>query len=491
MYNLLKNDFTTTFKKEAQKGMEIIHVTAECYPVAKAGGLGDVAGALPKYQTASGHLAKVVMPMYRTKFLYNNDWDLVHEGGQKLGNQWFHYSIIKEKTNKLGFDLYLVDINGLLDREKIYGYDDDTERFISFQIAVCDWIAQWTTKPDIIHCHDYHTGLIPFMTAYCYEFASLAQIPTVFTIHNAEYQGAMGWDKAHYLPHYDTWKSGQLEWNKNINPLAAAIKSSWKFTTVSPSYLEELKSGSNGLEALFEYEKGKGVGIINGIDSDVWNPQTDHLIAGNYNTENVKEGKRKNKTELCNRFNLDIDKPLIVFIGRLVGEKAADVLPDAIRASIYQHRGAVNFLVLGSGEPDVEWKLDSMKSQFSGFVNTYIGYNETLSHLMYAGADFLLMPSRVEPCGLNQMYALRYGTVPMVRSTGGLKDTVKDFGDWQGFGIRFNHASVEDISASVGRAIELYFNKRDLFHWMRGYMMQIDHSWDASAAAYIKLYESL
>ena len=260
---------------------------------------------------------------------------------------------------------------------------------------------------------------------------------------------------------------------------------------MSPSYLEELKWGSNGLEALFEYEKGKGVGIINGIDSDVWDPYTDPLIAGNYNTENVKEGKRKNKLELCNRFNLDVDKPLIVFIGRLVGEKAADVLPDAIRASIYQHRGNVNFLILGSGEPDVEWKLDSMKSQFSGFVNTFIGYNESLSHLMYAGADFLLMPSRVEPCGLNQMYALRYGTVPMVRSTGGLKDTVKDFGDWQGFGIRFNHASVEDISASVGRAIDLYFNKRDLFNWMRGYMMQIDHSWDVSSAAYIKLYESL
>ena len=190
-------------------------------------------------------------------------------------------------------------------------------------------------------------------------------------------------------------------------------------------------------------------------------------------------------------FGLDVDKPLITFIGRLVGEKAADVLPDAIRSSIYHHHGNANFLVLGSGEPDVENRLEEVKHQFSGYVNTHIGYNESLSHLMYAGADFLLMPSRVEPCGLNQMYALRYGTVPMVRSTGGLKDTVKDFGDWQGYGIRFNHASVADITYSVGRAIDLYHNKKDLFTWMRSYMMHIDNSWDTSAAEYIKVYESL
>jgi starch synthase len=194
---------------------------------------------------------------------------------------------------------------------------------------------------------------------------------------------------------------------------------------------------------------------------------------------------------LCSQFNLDEDKPLIVFIGRLVGEKAADLLPDSIRNSIYQHHGAANFLILGSGEPDVEWRLSSMQSQFNGFMNTYIGYNEALSHLMYAGADFLLMPSRVEPCGLNQLYALRYGTVPVVRSTGGLRDTVIDFGDFQGYGIRFDQASVGDITYSIGRAVDLYNNKKDLFNWMRTYMMGLDHSWDASAAAYVAVYEDL
>src|SRR5215467_348506 len=150
--------------------MEIIHVSAECYPVAKAGGLGDVVGALPKYQRQLGHVAKVVMPMYRTKFLLANEWDVVHKGYTHLGNWWFNYTVIKERTNKLGFDLYLVDINGVLDREKVYGYDDDIERFVSFQIAVCDWLSKWQHKPGVVHVHDHHTALIPFMMKYCYAF---------------------------------------------------------------------------------------------------------------------------------------------------------------------------------------------------------------------------------------------------------------------------------------------------------------------------------
>jgi starch synthase len=471
--------------------MEIIHIAAECYPVAKAGGLGDVVGALPKYQNKLGHTAKVVMPMYRTKFLYDNDWELVHEGGQYLGPKWFHYSVIKEKTNKLGFDLFLIDINGLLDREKIYGYDDDEERFTAFQIAFCDWLSRWQHRPDIVHVHDYHAGLIPFMLKHCLPFGHLSYIPTVLTIHNAQYQGWMGWDKSYYLPAYDNWKWGMLDWKNTINPLASAVKCAWKVNTVSRSYMNELKRNANGLEDLFEYEKGKCSGILNGIDNEVWNPETDEHLAKNYTAENFEKGKQKNKKELCKQFSLDVEKPLFTFIGRLVGEKAADVLPDAISAAVYQHHGNCNFLVLGSGEPSVESHLESVKHQLSGYVNTYIGYSEPLSHLIYAGADFLLMPSRVEPCGLNQMYALRYGTVPIVRSTGGLIDTVSDFGDWQGFGIRFDHASVWDITYSAGRAIDLYYNRKELFNWMRGYMMGIDHSWESSAQEYIRLYQSV
>jgi starch synthase len=472
--------------------MEIIHIAAECYPVAKAGGLGDVVGALPKYQVALGHIAKVIMPMYRTPFLYTNDWELVHEGQQQMGPHPFRYNVIKEKNNKLGFDLYLIDINGLLDREKIYGYDDDVQRFIAFQIAACDWINNWQHQPDVIHCHDHHTGLIPFMLKYAFAFRQrLASIPTVLTVHNAQYQGSMHWDNYYLLPSFDAWKWGLLEWNNNINPLAAAVKCAWKVTTVSNSYLEELKGAANGLESLFEYEKGKCTGILNGIDTQVWNPATDPMLEQQYNHQTVANGKLANKQALATQFGLDVTKPLITFIGRLVGEKAADLLPAAISQSIYHYNGNVNFLVLGSGDPSLEDSLLQMAHQFKGYYQSYIGYSESLSHLIYAGADFLLMPSRVEPCGLNQMYALKYGTVPIVRNVGGLRDTVTDMGDWQGTGIRFNNASVEDIQYSIGRAIDLYYNKQSLFNWMRSHMMTIDHSWDSSAQQYIDLYLSL
>ncbi|WP_207494193.1 glycogen synthase [Aridibaculum aurantiacum] len=470
--------------------MEIIHISAECYPVAKAGGLGDVVGALPKYQQKLGHIAKVVMPMYRTKFLEQNEWEVDGTGSAYLGDWNFQYTIIREKTNKLGFNLYLVDIHGLLDREKIYGYDDDPQRFIAFQIAVLDWLKQWHHLPDIIHCHDYHAGFVPFMLKYCIGYRSLSNIRSVITIHNAQYQGWLGWDKSHFIPEWDPWKSGMLDWNDTINPLASAIKCADKITTVSWSYLEELRYSANGLENLFEYEKGKSVGILNGIDADVWDPATDSYITNRFSVAGVTRGKAANKKVLCKEYGLDSKLPLVVFIGRLVGEKAADILADSILAALYALQGNMCFLVLGSGDPHVEWQLTTITDRFADRYNVVIGYNEQLSHQMYAGADFLLMPSRVEPCGLNQMYAMRYGTVPVVRSTGGLRDTVIDMGDEGGYGIRFNHASVDDVRYSLERAAEVYADKKKMSA-MRKTMMQVDNSWDRSAQQYMEVYESL
>jgi len=470
--------------------MEIIHISAECYPVAKAGGLGDVVGALPKYQCKAGHIAKVVMPMYRTKFLYENEWTVDFKGNANLGSWFFDFTIIKESTNKLGFDLFLVDINGLLDRQRIYGYDDDSERFTAFQIAVASWMSSWEHNPDVVHCHDHHTGLLPFMMQYCYDFKKLSSVPTVFTIHNAQYQGWMGWDKSRYIPRWDLWKRGMLDWADSINPLASAIKCATRVTTVIWSYMEELRFHSNGLEKLFEYERGKCIGILNGIDNEVWNPETDKYLTDHYSVKKVTAGKQKNKESLCQQFSLDPEKPLFVFIGRLVGEKAAEILPDAIKTSLYYTQGAACFLVLGSGDPEVEWRFTEMIEPYKGSFNAVIGYDETLSHRMYAGADFLLMPSRVEPCGLNQMYAMRYGTVPVVRSTGGLQDTVVDMGDPEGFGIRFNHASIHDVEYSIGRGIAVY---QDTAHMekMRKWMMQIDHSWESTVDQYTQVYESI
>lgn len=469
--------------------MELFHLSAECYPVAKVGGLADVVGALPKYQNQLGHYAKVVVPGYDNKFTTENEFDNVHNGQLRLGNFIFSYSVLREKTNKLGFELYLIAIPELFDRPNVYSYEDDTERFTAFQIAFLNWLIETNQHPDLIHCHDHHTGLIPFMIQFCYNYESLKKTPTVLTIHNGQYQGWFGFDKLHYLPDFNRLVAGFLEWGGTINPLAAAIKCAWKVTTVSPSYLDEISNNANGLESLLRYERPKSIGILNGIDTEVWNPNNDPMLHVNYAIKDFKAGKAANKKFLCEQFNLDISKPLFTFIGRLVGEKGADLLPEICSVALNYNPTAINILILGSGDPYVENALQNLQHQHSGNYNAYIGYNEKLAHIVYGGADFLLMPSRVEPCGLNQMYALRYGTVPIVRRTGGLKDTVLDIGDG-GFGICHNNTSVYDVNHSITRGIDLY-NDQKKFDDVRTTAMKIDHSWEKAAAQYIKVYESI
>jgi starch synthase len=357
---------------------------------------------------------------------------------------------------------------------------------MAVQIASLDWIAQWEHTPDVIHCHDHHTGLIPFMLANSFNYSHLSHIPSILTIHNAQYQGQFGWDKLHYLPAYDLRNSNKLDWGNSINPLASAIKCAWRVTTVSPSYLDEISYQANGLESLLAQEKGKSVGILNGIDNEVWDPQKDPMLTKTFNARTIDAGKKANKKALCDTFNLDPTKPLFTFIGRLVGEKGADLLPEIFYNALHQSNGEINILVLGSGEPAVENGLSSLIHQFAGRYNTYIGYNEALSHQIYSGADFLLMPSRVEPCGLNQMYALRYGTIPIVRRIGGLKDTIIDIGDG-GFGICHDQTNVWDVGHAIGRAFDLYLDQKKVKE-IRKFIMTLDHSWDRAAQQYIDLY---
>ena len=470
--------------------MNVIHLSAECYPIAKVGGLGDVVGALPKYQQAAGLTAIVVLPYYDRKFVRENDFEVIFESRLTMGTFTGPFQILTETTDKLGFSLHLIKIPGLLDRTEIYCYPDETEQFVAFQLAFLEWLLNFEVLPDIIHSHDHHAGLIPFLLYHSPRYKSLAHIPTVLTIHNAQYQGWIGWEKLNLLPDIELWESKLLEWGDCINPLASAVKCCWKYTTVSPSYLEELTVNSNGLETLFMAEKSKGVGIINGIDTDIWNPETDRMISANYTAETVFAGKLENKKLVCKEFFLDESKPLIAFIGRLVGEKGADLLPEAIARILTKHKGEVNILVLGSGETEIEEELASLTSTFKEDYNVFIGYHEALSHRIYAGADFLIMPSRVEPCGLNQLYSLRYGTVPIVRSTGGLKDTVIDISEENGYGIRFEDADVESIVAAVSRSIKLYKNTSQM-KLLRNRMMGLNYSWHQSAAQYINLYKNL
>jgi starch synthase len=470
--------------------MRVFHLAAECYPVAKVGGLADVVGALPKYQNLLGVKAAVVLPFYNRKFVQENTFDVVFKAATLLGTRRLYFEILKERTDKLGFELYLVKIPGLVDREEVYQYPDETDQFIAYQIAFLDWISYSQQTPDIIHCHDHHSGLVPYLLQYSRLYTRLAHIPTVLTIHNGQYHGVFSWDKLSYLPEIDMSSTGLLEWGGSINPLACAVKCCYRFTTVSPTYLNELSIQSNGLEFLFQLERAKGQGIINGIDTEVWNPNSDAMIPAHFSIKEVAPGKRANKEVLCSRFGLSPDKPLISFIGRLVGEKGADLIAAAIKQSFGEHYGQFNFLLLGAGEKYIEKEAIELRDKYGGQCNVFIGYDESLAHLIYAGSDFLLMPSRVEPCGLNQLYALRYGTCPIVRRTGGLRDTVIDFGDPGGYGICFNNANVADICHSISRAITLYDNAPHLQHLQKA-MMALDFSWDRSAKEYVNVYESL
>ena len=467
--------------------MTIIHISAECYPVAKVGGLADVVGALPKYQNSSNVSSQVIMPFYDNKFTKDNTFTTIYSNSISLGINSVDFNVLTLKEKPLDFDVFFIDITELLFKEYVYSFDD-TERFLAFQIATLDWMLTWDKHPDIIHCHDHHTGLVPFMLQESYKYEAFRKIPNILTIHNAQYQGWFSHIKVGLIPSFNFNHVGILDWGGVINPLAAAIKCSWRVTTVSPSYMEELKLAANGLESLLSAESAKCSGILNGIDTDVWNPETDHYIVENYSIKTVAAGAEANKAYLCNLFNLDIDKPLFAFIGRLVDEKGSDLFPDVFKLALEKNN--LNILLLGSGNNFVEEQLENLKKDYIGTYNAFIGYDEKLSHIIYAGADFLLMPSRVEPCGLNQMYALRYGTIPIVRSIGGLKDTVIDISEENGFGICHDNVSVLEITNAIERGIDLY-QKQSEYKKIRHQIMDIDHSWDVSAQEYINLYNSI
>lgn len=476
--------------------MNIVHISAECYPVAKAGGLGDVVGALPKYLNKTGHNASVILPHYHNKWMQKAETELIFEGRAPFGDSSFAFRVSKLAKPELGFDLFLIDIPGRFDRPGVYldpwsGYPywDEKERFFSFQIAALEWLNQLEKKPQVIHCHDHHTALVPFMTAHSYRYDSLKTIPTVITIHNGEYQGRYDMASADLLPEFNHYKHGLLDWDGVLNAMAAGIKTAWRVTTVSEGYLYELQEYCHGLEVLLRKEQGKSTGILNGIDTEVWNPDTDEYLSENYSLRKYKVGKSRNKEALLQKFGLSKERALISFIGRLVREKGADLLPDLI-SKCHAEKVEASFLILGTGEPHLHDIFEDLQNEYTGYFDSRLEYNEGLAHQIYAGSDFLIMPSRVEPCGLNQLYSMRYGTIPIVRNIGGLADTVKDVNKQGGYGFVFENFNLNEAFQAVKRAVELFGNQTH-FNKTRRTIMQLDFSWDKAAKNYVNLYKSM
>ncbi|HNE27962.1 MAG: glycogen/starch synthase [Saprospiraceae bacterium] len=480
--------------------IQVLNISAECYPAAKTGGLGDVVGSLPKYFTKAGILAASILPKYDLKWIRNREWITVYQGTLWMNWRQIPFRVQQEAGNTQGYPLFVVDIPGLYDRPGIYNdpdgrpYGDEVQRYIAFQQAVLEWLLSfpWHDRPRVLHCHDHHTGLIPWMVKYCPAYQQLAPIPTVFTIHNGQYQGMFSWANGDYLPPFEASSKWLLDWNGVINPMATAIKCAWAVTTVSESYLYELHQNSLGLEKLLRQEWRKEAGIVNGIDAQVWDPHTDPMIVERLEGDDIDTFKMRNKAALCEWFGFPMEYPLISFIGRIVSEKGADILPDTYRRFIH-NGGKASFLVLGTGEAWTQNEFRRMAYDYGGRFNAVIDYNEALSHQIYAGSDFLIMPSRVEPCGLNQMYAMRYGTIPIVRSVGGLKDTVPDIGepDGSGRGIRFDQFSIEDAYYAIYRGVSMWHNEPDIIRWLRHKIMTVDFSWEHTIERYIAVYHRI
>jgi len=476
------------------KQLDVLHVSIEYYPAAKAGGLADVVGALPKYLNGNKYNTAVIIPKHSTPWIKAQKWNSVHTGKIKIKEDTYPFTI-EAHTAQNEHALYVLDLPGLFDRESIYidqetgyGYIDDYMRNIVFQTAVLDWISAMRHFPKVLHCHDHHTGLIPFMINHCNDYQKLSKIPTVFTIHNGAYHGAFDWEYNYLIPRYDMNAKGLLEWNDQINPLACGVKCCWKLTTVSPGYMDELRYDSNGLEALFEQEASKSQGVINGIDIDVWDPAKDELI-----DTPLKRGldvfKKANKKAISKQFDIDMSLPLITFIGRLAYEKGADLIPDLCCRYLSKYQD-VNILVLGTGDKDTQKQLRHTQEMYPENLNVHIGYDEALAHQLYAGSDFIFMPSRIEPCGLNQMYAMRYGTIPIVNSVGGLRDTVIDIKKKEGYGLCFQKASVFSTYNALLRAVSLYTDTKEMKRLQKK-VSKLDFSWKQSAIKYAEIYQTL
>lgn len=470
--------------------MKVFHLSVECFPVAKVGGLADVVGALPKYQRQLGIDAAVVMPWYDRPFVQDNVLSVVYEGSFYQGSVLLHYTIYQEEQETLGFPLFLIHIPGKLDRQEVYCYPDEAEQWLAFQHAFLDWLSNSDSKPDIINCHDHHVGLVPFLLKYGEDYKALATIKTVFTVHNGQYQGWMDWRMAPLLPAYDTWKWGLLDWGGVINPMAAAIKCADRYTTVSEGYLTELYVEANGLQALFKAESAKALGIVNGIDIAYWDPATDALIPVHYSDKDVAKGKKLNKERFCKKVGLPATVPLLSYIGRFATEKGADFLPELIRNIYSSNEREIAIFILGSGDAAIQEEIAAVVALLPRHLRAFFGYNESLAHEVYAASDLLIMPSRVEPCGLNQLYALQYGTVPIVRNIGGLKDTVIDIEQQEGYGFVFENLNIEDMVATVDRALATFKDSK-LWNVVRQKTMKLDYSWGKSAQKYVHLYNQL
>ena len=470
--------------------MNVLFAASEARPFIASGGLADVIGALPKALNKADCNCRVILPFYSDipdKFRENVE--KIAEFKVWLGWRNLYCGLLKTVYN--GVTFYFLDNEYYFKRNAIYGQFDDGERFGYFSMAVLEAIKHMDFDPDVIHCHDWQTGLIPaFLKLFFSDEEKLSKIKTVYSIHNIQYQGNYDMYFAADVLGIPENSRGIVEYDGRCNYMKTGIDQSDAISTVSPTYAQEIQDPwfAWGMDRLLRERTYKLSGILNGIDTEGYDPSTDSEIAATFSEFDLS-GKAKCKADLQKEMGLDEDpdKMIIGMVGRLVSHKGLDLVRAACDRIM---EGNVQIAILGSGESAFEGFFRYMQEKYPGKISFVCGFIPALARKIYAGSDVFLMPSKSEPCGLAQMIALRYGTIPIVRETGGLKDSIKDFGGIDGNGFTFQTYNADDMLDAIHRAERLYFDSGCWDDAVKK-ALSCDFSWNRSAMEYIDLYKKI
>jgi starch synthase len=473
--------------------LRVLFITPEVEPFVKVGGLADMVGALPKELAALGLDARVVCPLYgSTKRV--GEWRARAEPlGVDVGPEARWARVWETALPGGTVPVYFIEHDWFFARPEVYSEQgDNAHRFVFFSRAALALGEQLEWIPDVIHCHDWTVGLVPVFLNTTLRGTPLGHAATVFTIHNLEHQGHADQSVVGFarLP-WSEFRADSLESYGGVNLMKAGLYHSTKLTTVSPTYAQEIrtKAGGFGLDHVLQFRGADLVGILNGIDTVSWDPMTDRSLPANYSAGDLA-GKAVCKRALQQELGLAVDSrvPLFGVVSRFASQKGLDLLAEALPRVL--ERMNVQFALLGSGDPRLEEFFRSIPAIYPGRIGAQVGFNGHLSRFIQAGSDVFVMPSRSEPCGLTQMYAMRYGTPPLVRATGGLVDTVENYEEGRGVGTGFvfNDATADALADTIGWACATYYDRPVEFAGLQQRGMAKDFSWRASAQHYAELY---
>ncbi|MCR0328378.1 glycogen synthase GlgA [[Clostridium] innocuum] len=474
----------------------ILMVAAEGLPFIKSGGLADVIGSLPQELVKKGHEVRVIMPLY-LKIAQKFHHEFTLEAQFSVSIAYHEVPVNIWSTMRKDVKFYFVEHKGYFERDEMYGHIDDGERFAYFQKAVIEMCNQLNYFPEIMHCHDWHTGMIPAMCKEGHSFDErYRNIRFVYTIHNLAYQGNFGvemLDSCLGLD-YRIYDNGNVRYDGGISFMKSGILYADKVTTVSPTYSQEILTPQYGehLEMVLNIRKYDLWGITNGIDIEYWDPKTDPEIPYHYNKVNVKKAKALNKEALQKELGLNVDQNVLLIgvVSRLTWQKGFYLMMEKLSEICAM---PIQLAVLGSGEASIEEKMGQLEAGNKGKIAFYKGYNDSLAHRIYGASDLFLMPSLFEPCGISQLISMRYGTLPLVRETGGLKDTVTPYNEFEktGNGFSFANYNSDEMVQVMYNAIDVYYNRKEDWKILVRNAMNTDVSWAKSAETYCQLYGQL